>query len=402
MKLVDEEKARQEAEEVAGEKLVEIDELQCASQHPARAAPHRAPHRRSENAALAAKVVDAEAETAAAETVAEEFAGEAAASASAAASAASAAAAATLALATVASSILRWRDSLVVASLESHNYGEEPSAAQVLEVVADMDNEVSVNVLLADQLPPELKAKLAAKRAEQARRRLEAPGSLSTFQPRAALDAPERLARLVAASAAAAAAPAGAHEERAAAHASATASASSATSPGEEKENAPARGRRASQAAPPAPARPFNDVLLNAMHLARRAQLPRAAASAPRSKPRAAAAASPPRAPPSPPGSPSGLLPRAACAAPLSLCIGELSPRAAAGGREEAAATTMLPGEMPGGPSVLGPLPSLKVKGPKLGAKGKGVDRRSSLAALASSYPQLEKEDSKGRLALRL
>jgi hypothetical protein len=109
----------------------------------------------------------------------------------------------------VSESIMRWREELVVASLEPENYGAVPSAQQVLDVVADMENEIEVNVVMADALPTALKSKLLAKRAEQVRRkRLEAPlGEGWTYGVRGAMDAPERLARLVNAGAASTSAP---------------------------------------------------------------------------------------------------------------------------------------------------------------------------------------------------
>ena len=129
----------------------------------------------------------------------------------------------------VSDSILRWRDQLVVTSLERETYGQEPTAQQVLSVVADMDHEVQVSVLDEASLPADLKAKLVAKREELAAKQLEAQrrreeimGSAAAaaaaavaaaasssgatapaFQHRHILDAPEKLARLVAAAAAA-------------------------------------------------------------------------------------------------------------------------------------------------------------------------------------------------------
>jgi hypothetical protein len=107
---------------------------------------------------------------------------------------------------------MRWREELVVASMEADNYGAVPSAQQVLDVVANMDHEVEVSVVMADALPTELKAKLMAKRGEQLRRkRLEARvGDNWAYGVRSVMDAPERLARLVNAGAASTSAPAAA------------------------------------------------------------------------------------------------------------------------------------------------------------------------------------------------
>ena len=112
----------------------------------------------------------------------------------------------------VSESIMRWREELVVASMEADNYGAVPSAQQVLDVVANMDHEVEVSVVMADALPTELKSKLLAKRGEQLRRkRLEARvGDNWAYGVRSVMDAPERLARLVNAGAASTSAPAAA------------------------------------------------------------------------------------------------------------------------------------------------------------------------------------------------
>ena len=112
----------------------------------------------------------------------------------------------------VSESIMRWREELVVASMEADNYGAVPSAQQVLDVVANMEHEVEVSVVMADALPTELKAKLLAKRGEQLRRkRLEARvGDNWAYGVRSVMDAPERLARLVNAGAASTSAPAAA------------------------------------------------------------------------------------------------------------------------------------------------------------------------------------------------
>jgi hypothetical protein len=93
----------------------------------------------------------------------------------------------------------------VVASLEAEDYGEEPSAQSLLDVVASMDNELEVNVVLKEALPPPLRAKLEAKKAELDERKKSQAVVCDTwaFQPRGAFDAPERLARLISASAAA-------------------------------------------------------------------------------------------------------------------------------------------------------------------------------------------------------
>jgi hypothetical protein len=250
-KLDSEERAREEAEEACGEKLLELDALKCvapaAHAHTRKRAPTtlyaRAcvacvsdarlsaprPPRRSEKeevvqsaamreAALLATAAARESElvsTAAAReaalqhTVSEREA-DAAAADEAARVLAAEADCASKALFCVSQSILRWREELVVASLEPENYGHIPSAQQVLDVVADMENEIEVNVVMADALPTELKSKLLAKRAEQTRRkRLEAPlGEGWAFGVRGAMDAPERLARLVNAGAASTSAPA--------------------------------------------------------------------------------------------------------------------------------------------------------------------------------------------------
>ena len=128
-----------------------------------------------------------------------------------AATATTAAEAASSALFCVSESILRWRDELVVASMEADNYGAEPSAKQVLDVIASMEHEVEISVVMADALPTELKNKLLAKRGEQVRRkRLEARVGDWSFGVRSVMDAPERLARLVNAGAASTSAPAAA------------------------------------------------------------------------------------------------------------------------------------------------------------------------------------------------
>ncbi len=51
---------------------------------------------------------------------------------------------ASMALFSVSQSILRWREELVVASLEPESFGAPPTAQQVLDVVADMENEIEV------------------------------------------------------------------------------------------------------------------------------------------------------------------------------------------------------------------------------------------------------------------
>lgn len=93
--------------------------------------------------------------------------------------------------------MMRWREELVLCSLERETLGQAPSAkkarrpwlpglptpplpasppltcsrlcAQIMDVVSDIDHELSVTVMKSDLLPPECRAKLEAKRCAWAR-----------------------------------------------------------------------------------------------------------------------------------------------------------------------------------------------------------------------------------------
>jgi hypothetical protein len=277
-------------------------------------------------AALEATVAEREAQAAAATTAAE---------------------CASSALFCVSESILRWREELVVASMEADNYGAVPSAQQVLDVVANMEREVEISVVMADALPTELKNKLLAKRSEQARRkRLEARvGDNWAYGVRSVMDAPERLARLVNAGAASTSAPAAQPQRAPAQPLPQQAFSRVRTPPKQGKENAAAAFPPSMPPAAGSGGRPLEAMLTNAMDLAAKAMKPAKAA------------------------------PRAAPVGPLF----------------EPVFDVLMPGELPGGP-VQAPAPQpLKsyrsVPKNKRGAMGRVAgDRRAQVAAMAAAF----------------
>ena len=264
----------------------------------------------------------------------------AAARAAEAAAATTAAEAASNALFCVSDSILRWREELVVASLEADNYGAVPSAQQVLDVVANMEHEVEISVVLADALPTELRNKLLAKKNEQVRRkRLEARvGDNWTYGVRSVMDAPERLARLVNAAGASTSAPSAA--QRPAAQLPQQTFSRIRTPPKSGKENASAFPP-AMPAAAGSGGRPLEAMISNAMDLATKAMKPAKAA-----------------------------------------------PKAAS--MELPAFNVLMPGELPGGPApeLAAPLKTYKsVPKAKRGSMNRVAgDRRSQVAAIASAF----------------
>ena len=355
-KLDEEERLREEAEEVAGEKLLEIDALKCVRAHrgahspraPARpGSPLFAPPRRSEKELAEEEAAAREAALVAAASEREAMLVRSAAEREAelqatVAAATTAAECASTALFCVSESILRWRDELVVASMEADNYGAVPSAQQVLDVVANMEHEVEVSVVMADALPTELKNKLLAKKSEQARRkRLEARVGNLAYGVRSVMDAPERLARLVNASAASTSAPAAPQPLP-------QAFSRIRTPHKQGKENAAAAAAFPPTMPPLAGGggRPLEAMITNAMDLAAKAMKPAKAA------------------------------PRPAPTGPLF----------------EPVFDVLMPGELPGGPvpaaAAPAPLKSYRsVPKAKRGAVGRVAgDRRAQVAAIAAAF----------------
>lgn len=405
-KLEAEERARVEAEEVCGEKLLEIDELKCVRLPSLllRHTPH--PPHRCDNDALAAAAADKELEAEAATEAATALAAEAQ--------------HATSALATVSSSILRWRDQLVLTSLQPDSYGSEATAQQVLAVVADMDNEVEVNVMMADALPAELRAQLQAKQAELARRkRAEAKAKVCegwTFQPRLVTDVPARLARLVthaAAKAAQQAVPAAVDADAEPPSSSSNCShgvvieelpaETQPCTPGRppraaslDKENAAAavagRGQGSSGACAPFAARPLTDMLSNAVHLAQQAAKPslRGARRSPVKPKRASPLAAAPPSAQQQQQAAALLLQLPTPRQPFTDDVPPPPPSQAEAAPRGGPGDLTLPGELPGGPTavLLYRLPSLKLKPAKGGKKlaRQGSDRRTALAAAVAAF----------------
>jgi hypothetical protein len=357
-KLDEEERLREEAEEVAGEKLLEIDELKCVlrgrplcactSQPTLALLTRLARLLRSEIEAVEADAATREAALIAAASEREAMlmrnaAEREAALQATAAAATTAAEAASNALFCVSDSILRWREELVVASLEADNYGAVPSAQQVLDVVANMEHEVEISVVMADALPTELRNKLQAKKNEQVRRkRLEARvGDNWTYGVRSVMDAPERLARLVNAAGASTSAPAAAQRPTAQQNFSRI-----RTPPKSGKENASAFPP-AMPAAAGAGGRPLEAMISNAMDLATKAMKPAKAA------------------------------PKAASKSAIM---------------DLPAFNVLMPGELPGGlaPEPVAPAPLKTYKSvpkAKRGTTGRVAgDRRSQVAAIASAF----------------
>ena len=326
----------------------------------------------------------------------------------------------------VSDSILRWRDQLSVVSLNRETYGQEPTAQEVLSVVADMDHEVQVSVLEEAALPADLQAKLVAKRAELAARlevekekaefdkacRAAAAAAVTSssssaaacppsFQHRHVLDAPDKLVRLMAmASAARNAAP-------------------TTTDVSLDKENAHGPARTASGGVHPT-GRPLTSVMPNAVRLVEEKQ-PGPALGAKRGSPAATKKRAPvgatraTSAPVAPPCEPPVAV-AAAPAGPQRLTLVELSDDNTSCLLAPGCDLT-LPGELPGAscdawadeaPLSLVPfLPSLKLSRahtlPKRSAQGRrgcSVDRRTALTAAVAAF-DAEEAVLVPRLALR-